>query len=192
MTAAGFNNDAIRSLRSGFPELGTVSLDGLPVNAITAYLPIHWQDALLEAAADTGLDPWLIAAVARQESVFNAHARSPRGAVGVMQLLPSTAADHARALRIGVSPNLHDPALNLRLGASELARLVARFEALEPAVAAYNAGETRVRRWWSREPDRRRFVEMIPIPETYTYVRRVTYLSEAYRLTYDRLWRTRR
>ena len=46
-----FNNDAIRSLRSGFPELGTVSLDGLPVNAVTAYLPIHWQDALLEAAA---------------------------------------------------------------------------------------------------------------------------------------------
>ncbi len=192
MTAAGFNNDAIRSLLSGFPELGTVHLDGLPVNAVTAYLPLGWQEVLLDTAAETGLQPWLIAAVARQESVFSAHARSPRGAVGVMQLLPSTAAGHARAVGLPLPADLGDPTVNLRLGARELARLAARFGALEPAVAAYNAGETRVRRWWSREPDRRRFVETIPIPETYTYVRRVMYLSDAYRLVYDELWRTRR
>jgi soluble lytic murein transglycosylase-like protein len=61
---------------------------------------------------------------------------------------------------------------------------------VEPAVAAYNGGETRIRGWWKKQPDRRRFTEEIPIPETYTYVRRVVYLREAYRQVYDNPGRT--
>jgi soluble lytic murein transglycosylase len=83
---------------------------------------------------------------------------------------------------------LEDPATNIRIGARELARLVRRFGAVEPALAGYNAGETRARRWWQREPDRYRFVESVPIPETYTYIRRVSYLAEAYRLVYADQW----
>jgi soluble lytic murein transglycosylase len=78
--------------------------------------------------------------------------------------------------------------VNIPIGAREVARLVERFGALEPALAAYNAGETRVRRWWRRWPEREIFVESVPIPETYDYVRRVMYLSEAYRLVYRELW----
>jgi soluble lytic murein transglycosylase-like protein len=68
--------------------------------------------------------------------------------------------------------------------------LIRSFGALEPALAAYNGGLTRVRAWWKRWPERHRFVEEIPIPETYNYVRRVVYLSEAYRLVYDDIWRS--
>jgi len=188
--AAGDANGAISWLRAGFPELGTVEATTAPANAAAAYLPLRWRGALVAAAAESGVEPWVLAALARQESVFTAGARSPRGALGVLQLLPSTARGHARALGLGERPELRDPELNLRLGARELARLRSRFGELEPALAAYNAGETRVRGWLRRQPDHRRFTEAIPIPETYTYVRRVGYLAEAYRLLYAEAWRT--
>lgn len=183
-------NDSITWLRAGFPELGTVDITSAPANAVEAYLPLRWRGALEAAAAEFGLDPWLVAAVARQESTFTAHAVSPRGAVGAMQMLPSTAVAHARALGLGSAPDLRDAELNLRLGARELAHLLRRFGAVEPAVAAYNGGETRIRGWWKKQPDRRRFTEEIPIPETYTYVRRVVYLREAYRQVYGNPGRT--
>jgi soluble lytic murein transglycosylase-like protein len=106
-----------------------------------------------------------------------------------MQLLPSTARVHARPLGLPAAPDLHDPEVNIRIGARELARLVRKFGALEPALVAYNAGETRTRRWWRRWPDRRRFSEAVPIPESYNYLRRVVYLAEAYRLAYADVWR---
>jgi len=85
--------------------------------------------------------------------------------------------------------DLTDPRVNLGLGAQELAGLLSRFGQLEPALAAYNAGEARARRWWRQWPDKHRFTEEIPIPETYTYVRRVSFLAEAYRLVYRDSWR---
>jgi soluble lytic murein transglycosylase-like protein len=186
---AGRPTTAIRTLRSAFPELSSVAIADAPADAVEAYLPLRWPDHLLAAAHETGLDPWLIAAVARQESVFAAHARSPAGARGVLQLLPGTARLHSRALGLGSRPDLEDPAINIRLGAHELAWLIRRFGAIEPALAAYNAGERRVRRWWRRWPDARVFSESIPIPETYTYVRRVVFLSEGYRRVHDDVWR---
>jgi soluble lytic murein transglycosylase len=178
-------NDSITWLRAGFPELGSTDMTRAPENAVAAYLPLRWRSALMTSAAEFGVDPWLLAGIARQESTFAAEAVSPRGATGVMQLLPSTASAHARALGLGARPDLRNAELNLRLGARELAHLLRRFGAVEPAVAAYNGGETRVRAWWKRQPDPHRFTEEIPIPETYTYVRRVVYLREAYRQIYD-------
>jgi len=185
----GWSTDSIRWLRSGFPELGTVEMNRVPENAVRAYLPLRWREAVTAAAREAGLDPWLIAGVARQESGFVAHAMSPRGAIGVLQLLPSTARLQSRALGLGSQPDLQDPELNLRLGARELGALMRRFGAIEPALAAYNGGLTRVRGWWKRWPDRQRFTEEIPVPETYNYVRRVAFLSEAYRLAYQEEWR---
>jgi len=184
----GWSSDSIRWLRSGFRELGTVDMNNAAENAVRAYLPLRWREAVAAAARETGLDPWLIAGVARQESGFVAHAKSPRGAIGVLQLLPSTARLHARALGLGSQPDLRDPEINLRLGARELSALMRRFGAVEPALAAYNGGLTRVRGWWKRWPDRHRFTEEIPVPETYNYVRRVVFLSEAYRLAYEEEW----
>ena len=185
---AGRSNTAIRTLRSAFPGISSVAIAQTPHDAALAYLPLRWSQHIWAAARETGLDPWLIAAVARQESTFNAHARSPAGARGVLQLLPSTARLHARKLGLGSRPNLNDPAINIRLGAHELAWLVRRFGALEPALAAYNAGERRVRRWWRQWPDAEVFAESVPIPETYTYVRRVVFLSDAYRQVHADTW----
>lgn len=179
---------AIGVLRRGFDDLGSPAMAGVPENVVRAYLPLRWTNELAAAAREFGLDPWLLAGLARQESIFNARARSPAGARGVVQLMPGTAGGHARALGLGRNPDLFDPGINLRLGARELAHLIEAFGHLEPALAAYNAGQSRVRRWWRQWPETHRFTEAIPIPETYTYVRRVTFLSEAYRLVWAEAW----
>ena len=85
-------------------------------------------------------------------------------ALGVVQLLPGTARPHARALGLGSRPDLFDPAVNLRLGARELAALLTRFKDVEPALAAYNAGENAVIRHGNKIP---------PYPETQNYVQKV-------------------
>ncbi len=94
---------------------------------------------LSAAATDYALDPKLIEAVAWRESRFHAGARSTKGAIGVMQLMPETARD------LGVDP--HDPAQNIRGGALYLRRMLSTFGGdVRLALAAYNAGPTAVRK----------------------------------------------
>ena len=129
---------------------------------------------LLESAAlRHDLDPALVAAVAAAESGFRPDAISPKGAIGLMQVMPST------AVRYGVSaPSpqqasalLKDPVLNVQVGARYLADLLRMFDGeLELAVAAYNAGEGAVWRHGRRIP---------PYPETQQYVKRVMHLYRA-------------
>jgi soluble lytic murein transglycosylase len=175
---------AVRWLRHGFPDLGGVNTLAEAENAVRAYLPLDHRNELEAAAAEAGVDPWLLAGIARQESIFNPIARSPAGAVGLIQLMPGTARGHSIALGLGRSPDLTDPAANLRIGARELRALLDEFRAVEPALAAYNAGPNRVRRWRRTFADQRELAEGIPIPETYGYVRRVRFLAEAY----HRVW----
>lgn len=185
----GRRHDAIRWLRRGVPELGGIDTLSAPGNAVRLYLPLEWTAELTSAAREHGLPPWLLAGVARQESTFLPTARSAAGATGLLQLMPGTAAGHARALGVERPVDLTDAAVNLRLGARELADLIRLFGALEPALAAYNAGPSRVRRWWRRWDDPRELAEAIPIPETYGYVRRVVYLTDAYRVAYADVWK---
>lgn len=131
-----------------------------------------------EAAAETGLDPELIAAVAQAESGFNLAAVSARGARGLMQLLPVTwqelnpnaicRGDHAPPAR---EPDcIYDPAANLKAGARYLRRLLVEFKS-DPllALAAYNAGPAEVR----RQAGAGRPGGVPPYPETQRYTRRV-------------------
>ncbi|MEL7058855.1 MAG: lytic transglycosylase domain-containing protein [Acidobacteriota bacterium] len=100
---------------------------------------IPFGSEIIEAAQRHGLDPLLVAAVVEVESSFRPAALSHRGAVGLMQVLPSTARATADALR--------DPQINLDRGAAYLRHLLERFGGdLELALAAYNAGPTAVRR----------------------------------------------
>lgn len=131
-----------------------------------------------------GLPAWLLAGQARQESLLMLFARSPRGARGLLQLLPGTARRHARALGLARGPDLEEPAVNLRLGASESASLKRDLGNRELALAAYNGGETRVKSWRTVWTAPELLVEIMPVLEMVTYVRRVTFLSLAYRDVY--------
>jgi soluble lytic murein transglycosylase-like protein len=107
------------------------------------------------------LDPDLLCAVVQVESGFDPSAVSPRGAIGLMQLMPATAASLGLA---DASRLLHEPEINLHMGALYLSQQLRRFGALDLAMAAYNAGEGAVMRYGGNFP---------PYPETRAYVRDV-------------------
>ncbi|MHB1225134.1 MAG: lytic transglycosylase domain-containing protein [Gemmatimonadaceae bacterium] len=159
----------LRALRGGAPT------DGRTYRTI---YPVVHGDVLAAESRERGLDPALVAALIRQESSFLATARSPAGARGLMQIMPSVGRSVARSL--GVTPwsdaLLYQPDVNLRLGTAHLAALMAQYDALPHVLAAYNAGGSRVTRWRRKggAADPELFVERIPYAETRDYVRIVT------------------
>lgn len=147
--------------------------------------PLPYRDEIVAAARRRGLDPWFVAGLIRQESLFLPDARSSAGAVGLMQVLPSTGRDLARRDGLpGFAPAmLTDPAVNIRLGTLFVAELLDRHGGNKAyALAAYNAGPSRVTRWL-RLPDNGNpdvFAERIPFPETRDYVRIVQQNARIY------------
>ena len=114
-----------------------------------------FADLIATVAADQHVDARLVHAVIEQESNYQARARSPKGAQGLMQLMPATARQY------GVR-NSYDPQANVTAGVRHLKDLMTRFE-LPLALAAYNAGEGTIRRYGG----------VPPFPETQNYVSRI-------------------
>lgn len=155
--------------------------------------PLEHADAIRDAARRNGLDPALVAAVIYAESRFDEHARSSQGAVGLMQVLPGTAAEIARETggAAFVAADLEDPRINVRYGCYFLRRALdnAHGDVLA-AVAAYNAGMGAVGAWeaQARAAGHELRLADIPFAETRAYVERVLELRGAYRAAYgDRL-----
>lgn len=160
---------------------------GLPEQAV-ATARLAGRDGVMvpEAGWPAGLDipPGRVEravalGVIRQESSFDAEARSPVGAIGLMQLMPATAAQVTRTLG-GDTGELIDAAVNVRLGTTYLGTQIDRFRALPPALAAYNAGPSRARDWVASigDPavgatDPIDWVELIPFDETRNYIQRI-------------------
>jgi len=138
------------------------------------------------AAVQQSLDPWLVLALARQESLFNPRARSVSDARGLMQLLPSTGDRIAHQVGEESSPNLYDPETNVRLGTAYLKNLFDLFQGDRfKAVAAYNGGEHAVEGWTRRFPgDDDEWVENIGYRETRNYVKKVIGGRREYLLLY--------
>jgi soluble lytic murein transglycosylase len=151
--------------------------------------PRPYWPTLKEDAQANELDPYLVAALIRQESEFNAGAVSPANAVGLMQLLPSTARGLARkdGVRRFNANELLDPDVNLKLGTTDLRRSINHYDGqLEYALAAYNAGDSPVRQWIdsSDYKDIAEWVESIPYSETRNYVESILRNREMYRAIY--------
>ncbi len=136
-------------------------------------------------------EPALVLALIRQESVFNERAVSPAGARGLMQLMPATAKREAKKLDIKYRKSwlTSKPDYNLRLGRTHLRRLIEEYRGSPVlALAAYNAGASRVSEWISRNGDPRKrsidavqWIELIPFSETRNYVQRVLEGRSVYR-----------
>jgi soluble lytic murein transglycosylase len=138
--------------------------------------PLHYSEFVRVHAHEHDLDPALLAAVIYQESKFNANAKSSSGAIGLMQLTPSTA--RGIAVRTGGSAfrvdDLYDADLNIRYGAWYLDNLFHKYGNERLVLAAYNAGQGNVDRW-------RAAGEPIQFAETKAYVARVEHLERIYR-----------
>jgi hypothetical protein len=137
---------ALAAAQTDTPAPATVSL----LRENTAYEPLIQQ-----SAATHGVDAKLVKAVIQTESAYNPGARSPKGAMGLMQLMPQTARQYQ-------ARNAYDPRSNIEAGVKYLKTLLDQFE-LPLAIAAYNAGEGAVRR----------FGGIPPFPETQDYVKKV-------------------
>lgn len=133
-----------------------------------------------------GVDPFLVAAIIREESQYDRRAVSRVGAIGLMQIMPATAKEVAQ--RYGFPPvtrdDLFDEETNVRIGVRYIEHLLARFYGnLVHAIAAYNAGPLVVQSWVvayrGRSDDE--FVELIPFQETRHYVKRVLRSYKEYR-----------
>ncbi len=166
----------------------TVSLSLHDARVLRAIFPWPFRSLILAEAQKYGLDPFLLAAVIRQESTFRAEVTSRAGARGLMQLMPTTASYLAGQLGLAWDESLLGVAdANLHLGAAHLASLLDRYGGERTyALAAYNAGGSRVRRWL-RDPessDPLAFVERIPFRETRGYVRSVLRFQALYRALY--------
>jgi soluble lytic murein transglycosylase len=145
---------------------------------LTLRFPLPHRESIFANARRYELDPALIYGVIRQESIFMEDAVSSVGALGLMQLMPATGKQTARALNIryGSSQSLLQSEKNIQLGSAYLNNLMTRYNGSPVlAAAAYNAGPHRVSRWLPSEGDMDAtlWTELIPFKETRKYVRRV-------------------
>ncbi len=157
-----------------------------PRPLLDAAYPAAFPEQIARAAERTGLDPYLMLAVMRRESLFKPDVRSAAGAVGLLQLLPATARRAAVVLGRPAprDEQLVDPATAIDLGGWYLSELVGRFGDPAVALAAYNAGPRAALPWAVRGAGRSidEWVEDIPYRETRRYVKVVVGAWSAYRI----------
>ncbi len=154
------------------------------------YPRAYWERVRSIAEADN-IDPYLILAVARQESTFRPALTSFAGAAGVMQLMPATAKYLAKAesdFEPEIASNLVDPVYSLRMGARYLKRMIERSDGnVAYALASYNAGPGNCSKWRKQfgNAPLESFIESIPFTETREYVKTVLANYAAYLSLYD-------
>jgi soluble lytic murein transglycosylase len=179
---------SLRYLRRAFGGAAEAGAPGLTEEFWRLFYPFGYGDIVRESARRAGLDPFFVAAVIREESSYDARARSWVGAIGLMQLMPETARLVAAetGLRLAEPAGLWEPPVNIALGAHYLAQLRGRFQEPLLAVASYNAGPHRVQRWLRdlRHADLEEFVDQIPFDETRAFVKRVFSSWHHYRRLY--------
>lgn len=146
--------------------------------------PLVYPDQVSAAADRHGINPALAFALIRQESAFDRRARSPAGALGLMQLMPATASRLARLLE-RETPNqgaLLDVDTNLDYGMAWLRRLLDRYNNPAVALAAYNAGEHRVDGWLPQDRmiSADIWIDTIPFRETRAYIRNIMLFTTIY------------
>lgn len=158
-----------------------------------AAYPRAYEPAIEKLTAQSGVDPMLVWAIMQNESAFKPAVISPAGAVGLMQLMPSTAGKVGKTNNNPSREELSRPAENIFYGTAYLVKLSNLFSGNIPAIiASYNAGEKAVERWLKNRPslEIEEWIEEIPYSETNLYVKKVltSYwkYQKLYKMTGDR------
>jgi len=155
------------------------------------YAPSRYEELIMKYSRMRELDPFLVMALIREETMFNAGAVSPARALGLMQLLLRTARQMAGEEGIKnriYRRHLFDPELNIKLGTRYLKFLLNKYRGQEHlALAAYNAGDHRVDNWLKQfgDAETEEFIEMIPFTATRNYVKNIIRNRYYYRYYYD-------
>ena len=145
--------------------------------------PLKYKDEIIAAAGEYDSNPAVVAALINAESGFDKDAVSQQGAVGLMQIMPTTAAWVCGQMGTEYNKNLlTDPQTNIQIGTYYLNYLLQKFVALETALAAYNAGEGNVLLWLENpkySPDNKT-LSTTPFRETNAYVQKILASIEIY------------
>jgi soluble lytic murein transglycosylase len=188
-TDAGEYYRALQALKHAINGYFAMDVTALPQPYWEGLFPRPYWDALRRYSDENGLDPYLVASLIRQESEFNPGAVSHANAYGLMQLLPKTGKGTAK--QVGLhnykTESLLDPTVNIELGTKYFREMVDHFGGqVEYALAAYNAGSSRVEDWRSSGSyrDIEEFVESIPFTETREYVQAIVRNAEVYKRVY--------
>jgi len=188
---AASRRDFARSIRyiiGTVPGYLFLPRDAAPARFWRLAFPFPFRAAIEKYARERSIDPYLLAALIRQESVFDPAAVSPVGAIGLTQIMPTTGRSLARRLKLGYrTAYLKRPDYNLRLGTFYLGNLIASFDGrVEDALAAYNAGPSRPPKWrqWGEFRDAQEFVETIPFTQTRDYIQIILRNADIYRWLY--------
>ena len=179
----GRTDRALHIARKIVPDYYSQQFSELPRDVWQLLFPRAHTSVIRRYAAINHLDPYLVMGLIRQESGFNPRATSPSDARGLMQVLATTITRSPRYLN-SVQRRLYEPAYNVRYGCAFLRKLLERYHGnAAEALAAYNAGPTRVDQWLSQRTfrDQQEFVESIPYPETRIYLKAVFADSGVYR-----------
>lgn len=152
------------------------------------FYPLKYWDIICLQAQENNIDPYLIAAIIKTESNFNPLAVSPKGAKGLMQIMPQTGESVAKEIgnKDFTSGQLFIPEVNILLGAHYVADLFFEFQNNSIlALASYNGGIGNVRKWLS-EKGCTHFdsIDQIPFPETRYFVQRVVWNHKVYKYLY--------
>lgn len=178
------------ALERSIPHSLELDWGQLPRTDWDTLYPFPYRNEIERAAAHWNVSPWLVLGLIRQESDFNPHSLSHANARGLMQLLYGTARYHLREVDLSrLSPDdLFRPEVNIPLGVAEFKSLMDQFDN-QPAyaLAAYNAGGSRVKQWLQQGPyrDIDEFIESIPFHETRGYVQAVLRNAQHYRHLYQ-------
>lgn len=183
------NVRALNVLKKSFPDYSQMKPEELTREQWDVFYPLSYWDIIVQESRAKNLDPYQVAGLIRQETVFMPRARSPARAYGLMQVLVPTGALTAKKYgleRTITEETLYEPRLNIQLGTAYLRDQIDKFGRIEYVAAAYNAGPLRAVQWQASLPAQiDEWAEAVPFKETRGYVQGVVRNRLQYLRLYD-------
>lgn len=183
------NVQALNILKRSYPDYSQMKPEELTRDEWDVFYPLAYWDIIVQESRARSLDPFQVAGLIRQETIFNPRAKSSANAYGLMQVLVPTG--KLTALKYGVdrtitADSLYEPRLNVQLGTAYLRDQIDKFGRIEYVAAAYNAGPIRVTQWRASLPlEIDEWAEAVPFKETRGYVQGVVRNRLQYLRLYD-------
>jgi peptidoglycan lytic transglycosylase len=183
------NVQALNYLKRSYPDYSQMEPEEMRRDEWDVFYPLQYWDIIKQESRARGLDPYQVAGLIRQETVFNPRAVSSARAYGLMQLLVPTALTTARRAGVDRSitmDSLFEPRLNIQLGTAYFKDQIDKYGRIEYVAAAYNAGPNRVVQWRASLPlQMDEWQEAVPFRETRLYIQGVVRNTLQYRRLYD-------
>lgn len=183
------NVHALNTLKNSFPDYSQMKPEEMTREEWDVFYPLKYWDIIVQESRTRSLDPYQVAGLIRQETIFTTRSRSSANAYGLMQVLVPTGRLTARKYGVTqeiTADSLYNPRLNIQLGTAYLRDQIDKFGRIEYVAAAYNAGPLRAAAWSTSLPSEiDEWAEAVPFKETRGYVQGVVRNRLQYLRLYD-------